>query len=796
MALAAKIVVDCPLRDINKTFDYLIPPHLEAFIEVGSRVIVPFNRRTVQGFVVEIDGDYTENSRFKLKAIEKVFEFPAILDKGLMELAKWLSFNYNASLFSCVQSMLPRGIKLQLSEQFFLNKPTLDAHLNSFLSKPRLLSDILEQFKLTKEQVNRYLEEGYIDKKLNIKTVVREKFIQEITLANDKEIDEIIVPATALRQQQLLELLDNQHRLILSELPSGLRGAAKVFIDKGYIKSRKIKVYREPDTINLNEGQRKKLNYEQQDVFDQLVCSLEQGVSETFLLKGITGSGKTEVYLQFVNSVIEKGKDVIILVPEIALTPMMVSRFKERFGEKVAVLHSGLTEGQKFDQWLKIKEGKVSIAVGARSAVFAPFKDIGAIIIDEEHENTYKQEEQPRYVTKDVAMQRISKSNGILLLGSATPSIESYYNCEMGKYKLLELKKRANQKLLPPINIVDMREELIKGNKSIFSHSLHNAIGETLNKGEQVILFLNKRGFSATTLCRECGFTFRCPNCEVNLTSHHQGKFLICHYCNYSLANPKSCPKCNSVHLRFNGLGTERLRDDIQKNFPNAKILRMDNDTMTTASSYNEVYQNFLEGKANVLIGTQMIAKGFDFPKVTLVGIVLADMTLNFPDYKSSEKTFQLITQVSGRAGRADHPGKVILQTYTPEHYSIRASSTYNYKGFYEEELAIRKSLNYPPFTRMAKIEVVAKDERTGKRVIDDIYKKLDIELTKIPQAQLLGPVKPAIHRLKNKYRFMVIVKFPFQSEFLKIIDQLNLIKHKSDIITNIKVDIDPATLM
>ncbi|QNO16341.1 primosomal protein N' [Alkalicella caledoniensis] len=795
MEKAAKIVVDCPLRDIDKTFDYMIPPHLDAFIEIGSRVIVPFNRRMVQGFVVDIEENYINNEKFKLKEIDKVLEFPSILDEKLVKLAKWLSFNYNSSLFSCIQSMLPRGIKLQLSEQYSLVRSTLDSDFNDFLSKPRQLGDILDNFQLTKDQINRYLLEGYIKKTLNIKTVVKEKYLQEITL--DRDIDEITVPATALRQQQLLELLDNQQRLILSELPAPLRGAVKVFQEKGYIKSKKIKVYREPDTLNLNEVQPKELNCQQQKIFGQLVESIYEESTTTFLLKGITGSGKTEVYLRFVKELINNGKDAIILVPEISLTPMMVSRFKERFGDMVAVLHSGLTEGQKFDQWLKIKEGKVKIAVGARSAVFAPFKNLGAIIIDEEHESTYKQEEQPRYVTRDVAKKRLEQTNGTLLLGSATPSIESYYNSKIGNYKILELNERANNKPLPNIDIVDMREELIKGNKSIFSHSLHSAIGETLGKGEQVILFLNKRGFSATTLCRECGFTFKCPNCDVNLTSHHQGNFLICHYCNYSLSLPNSCPKCSSKHLRFNGLGTERLKEDIQKNFPGAKIIRMDNDTMSTASSYNEVYQNFLEGKANVLIGTQMIAKGFDFPKVTLVGIILADMTLNFPDYKSSEKTFQLITQVAGRAGRADYPGRVILQTYSPEHYSIRTSSQYGYEEFYNEELAMRRSLAYPPFTRLAKIEVVSKSENTGRAVVREIYNKLEEKLENIPESiQLLGPVVPAIPRLKNKFRFMIIVKFPHKTSFLNIINQLNLIKFKSDIITNIKVDIDPATLM
>lgn len=794
MISLAEVVVDCPLKDIKKTFDYIVPSHLLNYIEVGSRVIVPFGNRTLQGYVVALTNEDKGLGKYKLKEVKSVFEYPPILDKKLVELAKWMSFNYSTSLFSCIQSMLPRGIKLDLTEKYKLKSPTLDCKFNKYLSKPRTLQEIIEELKISKDSISKFLNEGLLVKELNIKTNVQEKHQHEITL--NIELDEIKVSANAIRQHELLELLSNQEWLNLSELPSGLRSAAKVFLQKGFVKLREKKIYREPDTINIEESIPKQLNVEQKLALENMVEGFNSNKEKVFLLKGITGSGKTEVYLQLVEHVVQNGRDAIILVPEIALTPMMVSRFKGRFREKVAVLHSGLTETQKFDQWLKIKEGKVKIVVGARSAVFAPFRNLGVIVIDEEHEGTYKQDVQPRYVTREVAKYRMKLEKAILVLGSATPSVESYFQAEKGHYSLLELKNRANQKQLPHVTVIDMKEELTQGNKSIFSRELHRSIETTLQKGEQIILFLNKRGFSATTLCRECGFTFKCPDCDVSLTSHHKGNFLICHYCNYSVNNPNCCPKCKSKYLRFNGLGTEKLKQEIEKAFPNAKVLRMDNDTMTTASSYNEVYQSFMDQKANVLIGTQMIAKGFDFPTVTLVGIILADLSLNFPDYKSAERTFQLITQVAGRAGRADLKGKVILQTYTPEHYSIVYSSAHNYERFYNEELSLRKSLNYPPFTKMAKIEVMAKQELEAKKAIEKIAGSLENKVMIGSGIQILGPVIPAIPKIRKLYRFIILIKFSEDTNLMNILNEFDFERYKNEHITNIKVDIEPGTLI
>lgn len=794
MKTVAEIVVDCPLKDLKKTFDYIIPATLQNFVEIGSRVIVPFGKRTLQGYVVGIKNEADGIGKYKLKEIKNVFEYPPILDGKLVELARWMSFNYATSLFSCIQSMLPKGIKLDLTEKYRLVRPTLDVTLNDFLVKPRTLQELIDKLNISKDAIEKYLENKLISKDLDIKTNIHQKEQQEISL--NVEIDEVIINVNALRQHELLEILSNQEWINLSELPVSLRNAAKIFIQKGYIKVRAKKVYREPEFLELKENVPKELNEEQQLALKTMIENFDRQKQDVFLLKGITGSGKTEIYLQMVDHVLSKGREAIILVPEIALTPMMVSRFKDRFKENVAVLHSGLTETQKFDQWIKIKEGRVKVVVGARSAVFAPFKNLGVIVIDEEHEGTYKQDVQPRYVTREVAKFRMRGHKGIIILGSATPSIESYYQGKMGNYKLLELKKRANQKSLPEITIVDMKKELSQGNKSIFSRKLDTSIQETLEKGEQIILFLNKRGFSATTLCRECGFTFRCPDCDVSLTSHHKGNFLICHYCNYSVNNPNSCPKCKSKHLRFNGLGTEKLKEEIEKQFLKAKVLRMDNDTMTTVSSYNEVYQNFMDEKANVLIGTQMLAKGFDFPKVTLVGIILADLSLNFPDYRSGEKTFQLITQVAGRAGRADLRGKVILQTYSPEHYSIVNSSSYNYEGFYHEELTLRKHLNYPPFVRIAKIEVMSKQDFEAKKVIDKIANKLEKEFFGDNKVQVLGPVVPAIPKLRKLYRHVIILKFHEEARLLEILNNFDFDKYKNDYVSNIKIDIDPGTLI
>ncbi len=490
-----------------------------------------------------------------------------------------------------------------------------------------------------------------------------------------------------------------------------------------------------------------------------------------FLLHGVTGSGKTEVYLRAIQEVLAKGKEAIVLVPEISLTPQMTSRFKARFGPLVAVMHSALSSGEKYDEWRKIRRGEVKVVVGARSAIFAPFENIGIIILDEEHEGTYKQEDTPRYHAREVAIKRAEYYNCPVILGSATPSLESYARATKGVYTLLTLMKRAKNQALPEVAIVDMRKELKSGNRSMFSVALAEALRKRLEAGEQSILFLNRRGFSSFVLCRDCGTTVECPNCDISLTYHRANERLKCHYCGHEERVPLICPECESEHIRFFGTGTQKVEEEIANLFPEARVIRMDVDTTRRKGSHERLLRQFSEGKADILLGTQMIAKGLDFPNITLVGVLAADTTLHLADFRAAEKTFQLMTQVSGRAGRHELPGEVFIQTYSPEHYAIELAKEHHYEPFYNLEMAARRQYGYPPFYFVTLIQFTHEDVLKVADYASRAATFLQSNLS--PDTVIIGPTAAAISRVNNRYRYQCLLKYKKEPKLTETLQQL-----------------------
>ena len=498
------------------------------------------------------------------------------------------------------------------------------------------------------------------------------------------------------------------------------------------------------------------LNEEQKRVFGEICAALAERRAAKMLLHGVTASGKTEVYLQGIACCLEQGRGALVLLPEISLTPQMIELFEGRFPGRVAVLHSRLTPAEKAEQWRRIRCGAAPVVLGARSAVFAPLEKIGLIVIDEEHEHSYKQEDAPRYHARDVAWWRARYHGALLLLGSATPSLESYYAAQSGRGRLLEMSTRATPRELPPVTVVDMREELRQGHRHIFSRPLLAAMEEVLERGEQALLFLNRRGFAGFVLCRECGCVLRCPHCAVSLTLHLDRERMICHYCSYEEPLPRSCPDCKGVQIRHFSAGTQRVESEVKKLFPQASLVRMDSDTTARRGAHQHLYRRFREGKADILIGTQMIAKGFDFPRVTLVGVVAADTALNLPDFRAAERTFQLLTQVSGRAGRGHGAGKVIIQTYHPRHYSIQAAARHDYHAFYAAELERRRALLYPPFTDLVRFLLSGYDEAAVWEAAAHLRELLE-ECR--GEAELLGPAQAPLYRLKKAYRVHAMLK-------------------------------------
>jgi len=706
---------------IDKTFTYKINKEQLPLLKVGMRVVVPFGKQTLEGFVLKIYENKDVSLENKLKEIISIVDTYPILNEELLTLGKYISKTTLCSLMTSYQAMLPKALKAKKKVNM---TPKYDTYI--CINYGMYNNDI--KFNASQEKILELLKEN---KK------VKKEVLNKISVSSVN---------TLLKKNILLEEKEENYRYNL-------------------INEEKIK-------FNLNE--------EQQKVYKEIFNSIN--TNETFLLYGVTGSGKTNVYMKVIEDVIKNNKTAILLVPEISLTPQIIKRFTSYFSN-IAVLHSGLSDGEKYDEWRKINEGKVNIVIGARSAIFAPLKNIGVIIIDEEHSQTYKQENNPRYNAIDIAKERCKYHNCPLILGSATPSLESFARAKKNVYKLLELKNRYNNNTMPKVEIIDMNKEFKKAS-GYFSNALIDQIKETLERKEQVILFLNRRGYSSFLTCSSCGYVEKCPNCDISLTYHKSSNMLRCHYCGYATKRKKLCPKCQEEFKDY-GIGTEKVEEELKSLIKDAKIIRMDVDTTTTKNAHAKIINSFLEEKYNILVGTQMIAKGLDFPNVTLVGVLNADIGLNFPDFRSSETTFSLLNQVLGRSGRGNKEGKVLIQTFNPEHYAIAYTKNHDYLGFYNEEMKIRKILKYPPYYYICSIKIISKDYNLASKSSYDVVNYLK---QNIKNEIILGPSVCNVFKLNNNYRFQIIIKY---KDVNNILEYLTNIEHHYFNKKDIKVEID-----
>lgn len=699
----ANVIIDIAHEKLDKTFQYKIPVHLQNENLVGTQVTVPFGNgnRTINGFVIEVS-DKLEFDENRLKEIIAVNENKMLLESQLIQLAYWIKKTYGSTMIQALKIVLPVKNKIREAEdkKYVLNLSQEEAEAKcefyekrNAKAKLRLLQALMKAAQL---------DSGYVKK----------------TLA--------ISPATI-----------------------------KSMLEENVIIEKSSRIYRNP-VEDIEPAFKIKLNEEQIAVVDCIMKDFEQHLYKTYLLHGITGSGKTEVYVELIEQVIAKGKQAIVLIPEIALTYQTVNRFTRRFGERVSVLHSKMSQGERYDQMQRAKEGRVQVMIGPRSALFTPFTNLGLIIIDEEHESSYKSENVPKYHARETAIERARLCGASVLLGSATPSVDAYYKAEQGEYELFELHARAKGGQMADVYIEDMREELKQGNRSILGSRLHTLMEERLRKKEQIMLFLNRRGYAGFVSCRSCGLVVRCPHCDVSLSLHKDGT-MRCHYCGYSQSELKICPDCGSKYIGRFKAGTQQVEQFIQKEFPNARIMRMDTDTTKGKNGHEQIVKAFANEEADILIGTQMIVKGHDFPKVTLVGVLAADLSLNISSYTSSERTFQLLTQAAGRAGRGSLRGEVVIQTYDPQHYSIICAAKQDYKAFYEKEIKFRELLYYPPVGKI--LEVFITSESEEKAFYTAGILKQEMERHRLNHVQIIGPAPAAVARVQDRYRQVLYFK-------------------------------------
>jgi len=790
MNKVANVVLTKSTRQYDRIYSYLVPNEFSECIQVGVRVLVPFGQanRTFEAVVVQIS---QEEKVVGLKEIKNIVDKEPIFDSKLLNLSKWMKERYICTYADVFKVMTPSGISVKAS--IIIELDDLNQILNE--KEERIITCIKSNGgKLSLEGLKKELDlksptrllrnmeqKGLIKHSEGFETRVKDKKVRVATLAMEAEsVSEDIENGNIKRIQQIrvLELLIDSEYISVQDLMSFCSVSVSVIntlVKRGYIELYDMEIQRTVSTPDIIPSKPLAPTAEQQLIITEVSQKIRENSYENILLHGVTGSGKTEVYLQLISYCLDLNRQAIVLVPEIALTPQMVERFRSRFGENVAVWHSRLSLGEKYDQWKLMLKGEINVVVGARSAVFAPFKNLGIIVVDEEHEGSYKSELTPKYHARDVALKRCMLSNAVLLCGSATPSIESYYNALKGKAKLYKMKNRTNNMILPKVNVVDMRKELEDGNRSMFSRLLDSELVKNIDAKEQTILFLNRRGHSSFVLCRGCGIRLMCPNCNISLTYHQKDERLICHYCGFTIKTPKKCPKCGSPHIRNFGVGTQKVEEEVKKIYTKASVIRMDLDTTTGKNSHAKILGKFRDESIDILVGTQMIAKGHDFPKVTLVGVLAADSLLGAADFRSSEKTFQLITQVSGRAGRAELEGRVVVQAYNVDDFSIKCASNHDYEGFYEKEISLREKLVYPPFTNIAVVLLSGPIDKMVYNVSCNILKTLQAEFDKKDNdANVLGPSRAPVSKINGKYRWRIIIKCDKMERIISILTTLH----------------------
>ena len=704
------MIVDISHENVDRPFEYRIPGSLEDKVHVGSSVVVPFGKGSTrrQGYVIEIVAE-PEFDPSRIKDILEPASEDVPIDSVMIRLAWWMKNTYGSTMISALKTVLPSRTK----------KKSLEKKVIHRLVDGKAVSEAL-------------FEAGRKHQKAKVRV------LQE--LVTEENLPYELVKEKLHVTQNTLSSLERQ----------------------GLITIDVTRVYRNPVKAGLQNASVRKLSDSQQHIVDQVMQDFDGGQKKTYLIHGITGSGKTEVYIELVAECLKRGKQAIVLIPEIALTYQTVMRFYKRFGDRVSVMNSTLSPGEKYDQCERAKKGDIDIIIGPRSALFTPFPRLGLIIIDEEHEPSYKSETMPKYHARETAKELARLHGASVVLGSATPSMDSYYQAKMGQYTLFHLTERLTGNTLPRVEIADLRKELKEGNRSIFSRKLDQLMEQRLQAGEQTMLFINRRGYAGFVSCRACGHVMKCPHCDVSLSEHMGGR-LVCHYCGYEQPMVHQCPECGSKYILGFKAGTEAIEQKLHERFPSARILRMDGDTTRKKESYEAILSAFSDGQADILLGTQMIVKGHDFPNVTLVGILAADMSLFAGDYRASERTFQLLTQAAGRAGRGDIPGEVVIQTYQPDHYSIRYAASQDYEGFYEEEILYRELAHYPPAMHMLAVLVTARSEKRAQALAGElaelIKKKAEKEHISRDKLVTVGPSSAALSKLQDIYRYVIYLK-------------------------------------
>ena len=736
----ADVIVDISHEKLDRPFQYRIPEKLREELETGACVTVPFGNgnKLLKGYVVGI-GDVCKYDPARMKEIRGMAQGGVGVEDRMIALAGWIRKNYGSTMIQALKVVLPAKRSVKRLEHRTLQRIMGREEIISLLGESR-----------------------------RRRQVAKERLLQEL-------VDQEAIP----------------YEWVTGKL--GVSSQTVKSLERaGAVKVVSTQAFRNPIRLANVEEQRKRLSNAQMRVVDEVLADFDNGHPDTYLLHGITGSGKTEVYMQLVSEIVGRGRQAIVLIPEIALTYQTLLRFYTRFGDRVSILNSNLSSGEKYDQCERARNGEIDVIIGPRSALFTPFPKVGLIIIDEEHEGSYKSEASPKYHAREAAIEVARLHGASVLLGSATPSLEAYYRAEMGEYKLFTLKERLTGGQLPKVHTVDLRQELRAGNRSIFSRKLQELLADRLSKGEQSILFLNRRGYAGFVSCRACGHVMKCPHCDVSLSEHGSGPgrgVLMCHYCGYQEPKPQTCPKCASKYISGFKAGTQQIEEKLREMFPTVRTLRMDADTTRTKDSYERILSAFMGGEADVLIGTQMIVKGHDFPKVTLVGVLAADLSLSVGDYRAGEKTFQLLTQAVGRAGRGTVPGEAVIQTYQPEHYAVVHAAAQNYEGFYGEEIIYREMMGYPPVSHMLAVQIFGKDQERGHMLADALASltrrycdgSADSKVGQCPQegrkvppeVQVIGPAPASIGRINDIFRFVFYVKCPKYDKLVQIKDLL-----------------------
>ena len=713
--LYADIIVDISQEKLDKTFQYLVPEEMESQIEEGKKVRIPFGKggREITGYVVGLSLE-PKIEADRIKPILAVEEQGMEIESRLIALAAWIARNYGSTMNQALKTVLPVKEKAAARERRYI----------CLKADPRACDSLL----------NEYVRKHYRAKERLMRALLQKKILEYSSAIKEMKISPEVV---------------------------------KGFEKEGIVSVERERCYRTPLPKTIPAEKKAVLNEEQQQAVREILEEWDSQVPRPCLIKGVTGSGKTEVYMELIRHVLEQGRQVILLIPEIALTYQNVSRFYARFGEQVSLIHSRMSQGERYDQFERAKEGKISIMIGPRSALFTPFPRLGLILIDEEHEDSYKSEKTPCYHARETAIQRGKMEGAFVVMGSASPSVESYYKAETGAYRLVRLEQRYGGSTLPDVSIVDLREELKTGNRSVFSSLLTGKIQERLKKKEQAILFLNRRGYSGFVTCRSCGHVMKCPHCDVSLTSHRNGR-LICHYCGYETADVQKCPVCGSPYIGGFRAGTQQIESLVLKSFPGAKVLRMDADTTRRKDDHEKILSAFGRGEADILIGTQMIVKGHDFPRVTLVGVLAADLSLCSGDYRAGEKTFQLLLQAVGRAGRGERPGEAVIQTYHPDHYCIQAAAAQDYDWFYQEEMAYRSLMDYPPRAAMAAVRGAGKEEELLTQAMDYCRKYIE-RIYPGKDLTLIGPAPESVAKVQDMYRRVLYMRHQDREILVKI---------------------------